>query len=417
MEHTLSKRGAGTNLMAATLILAFIAVAVVIFSPTIAEFLNHNPYLNGLIILVFIIGLSYAMFWLVRIQHEFNMLEDVRIRWNVDGDRKRLNSEVLENLPRSEVRERLMFYAAQVSRGTPPNSEKHSEKVYMIMGLHTQIVRYVAGLLVFIGLLGTFIGLLATIGGVEKVINTLPNSSENIQDSLEGLRTSLGGPLKGMATAFSTSIFGLFTSLIIGFLHLQVASSQTRFISRLEALDASLFLPVFLAMARQDNVPLPDMVASVTVPTPAAPPEIAQGGLSDGLARYMEATQRQLKENLDRLMAIVERTEGLQANYREVLLTLSQEIQTTNVTISRLSTNQDLIREAMSNMVDITRSENEGQKLMLSEMKTTNETLARSITAQQATHAAILDHQETLTQILRREMGTLDKMSGREMYE
>ena len=418
MEQTLSRRGAGVNLLASALILGLVVVAVVVFSEQVVAFLFHNPYLNSLIIGVFIIGVAYAMFWLTRIQREFNMLEDVRARWNLEGDRKRLNAEALRTLPPSEIRERLMFYTAQVSRSCPPDSGSHSEKVAMTLGLHVTITRYVAGLLVFLGLLGTFIGLLQTIGGVERVISALPtDAGKDVQVFMGEMRTGLGVPLKGMATAFSTSVFGLFTSLIVGFLHLQLASAQTRYISRLEALDSALFFPVFLEMGRMAGVvhaTEPRESAPAQTETASFPVEAAPGTFPESIARYLEATQRQLKENLDRLMLIVERTESMQANYREVLLALGQEIETVNVAISRLSTNQDLMREGMSSLVDLARSENEGQRLFLAELKGVNETLARSIAMQQTLQTVNQDHHDDLMQLFRSEIGTLDKLADRE---
>lgn len=92
--------------------------------------------------------------------------------------------------------------------------------------------RYVVGLLVFLGLLGTFWGLLETVNGVAGVISSL--SGENESAAVAGLISGLEGPLSGMGTAFSSSLFGLAGSLVLGFLDLQASHAQNRFYNDLE---------------------------------------------------------------------------------------------------------------------------------------------------------------------------------------
>lgn len=94
--------------------------------------------------------------------------------------------------------------------------------------------RYLIGLLVFLGLLGTFWGLLGTIGSINTVIQSLDAGSGNTQDVLAALKSGLAAPLTGMGTAFSTSLFGLSGSLVLGFLDLQAGRAQNRFYTELE---------------------------------------------------------------------------------------------------------------------------------------------------------------------------------------
>jgi len=90
------------------------------------------------------------------------------------------------------------------------------------------------GLLVFLGLLGTFWGLLQTIGAVGLVVGSLETESANFTAMMKQLRTGLDAPLSGMATAFSSSLFGLAGSLILGFLDLQLGQAMGRFFNELE---------------------------------------------------------------------------------------------------------------------------------------------------------------------------------------
>jgi len=90
------------------------------------------------------------------------------------------------------------------------------------------------GLLIFLGLLGTFWGLSQTIGAIAGVITGLEVDSTNVKDSFQTLKQGLQAPLTGMGTAFSTSMFGLAGSLVLGFLDLQVTKAAGSFYHNLE---------------------------------------------------------------------------------------------------------------------------------------------------------------------------------------
>ena len=96
------------------------------------------------------------------------------------------------------------------------------------------ITRYLTGLLVFLGLLGTFWGLLATISSIGQTIQALDPGSGDASDVLDALKSGLAAPLAGMGTAFSSSLFGLAGSLVVGFLDLQAGRAQMRFYTELE---------------------------------------------------------------------------------------------------------------------------------------------------------------------------------------
>ncbi len=97
-----------------------------------------------------------------------------------------------------------------------------------------EISRYIIGLLIFLGLLGTFWGLLDTISAVGSVISSLELSGGDVAAAFGKLKAGLEKPLAGMGTAFSSSLFGLGGSLILGFLDLQAAHAQNRFFNSLE---------------------------------------------------------------------------------------------------------------------------------------------------------------------------------------
>jgi hypothetical protein len=103
-----------------------------------------------------------------------------------------------------------------------------------------ELTRYLIGLLIFLGLLGTFWGLLKTIHSVGGVITGLDVSAADLGTFFADLKRGLEAPLAGMGTAFSSSLFGLGGSLIVGFLELQASQAQNRFYNELEEWLSSL---------------------------------------------------------------------------------------------------------------------------------------------------------------------------------
>ena len=94
--------------------------------------------------------------------------------------------------------------------------------------------RYLVGLLVFLGLLGTFWGLLDTIQSVGKTISSLDTRAADSVSMFDELKNGLAAPLRGMGTAFSSSLLGLGGSLVLGFLELQASHAHGRFYNQLE---------------------------------------------------------------------------------------------------------------------------------------------------------------------------------------
>lgn len=97
-----------------------------------------------------------------------------------------------------------------------------------------EISRYLISLLVFLGLLGTFWGLLDTIGAVSMVVGGLEIGTGDFNLMFQKMKAGLQEPLKGMGTAFSSSLFGLGGSLVLGFLDIQANHAQNRFFNELE---------------------------------------------------------------------------------------------------------------------------------------------------------------------------------------
>ena len=400
MLHVTRERGAGLNLLLSFFVLALVGAGVATMREPIWGFVRESLYLNMIIAAVFALGVAYSFFLLIRVHMETSILEGVREHFRLAGDKGRLGDDAIRNLPSSIIRERLMTYSELSRRSCGLDSSSHAEKVAMTMTLHTSVTRYIASLLVFLGLLGTFIGLLMTLTSVKDLITgQLIDQYDSNVEFMNAIKAGLGQPLSGMATAFSTSVFGMSTSLILGFLHLQVASAQTRYIARLESLDRTVFLPAFLY----------DSLATATLTAGPSGGRPVGGGMDETIARYIEGSQRQMKENLDGLVDILARTERMQSNYREVMQTIGDEIETTNNAIAALSANQELIREALGKLVDIGRSADESDKMVLAQLKSNGETLARLCAAQRAAQKSSEDFYKDVVRVFRQEAGAIQK--------
>ncbi len=110
-----------------------------------------------------------------------------------------------------------------------------------------ELSRYMTGLLIFLGLLGTFWGLLKTVSSVSDVIQGMSIGTGDLNQMFEQFKTGLAGPLAGMGTAFSASLFGLSGALVLGFLDLTAGQAQNRFFNELEEWLAGLD-PAFLRL-------------------------------------------------------------------------------------------------------------------------------------------------------------------------
>ncbi len=183
-----------------------------------------NPGLNGFILAVLALGIVLAVRQVIRLFPE--------IRWANAFRRREPDFDASE-------RPRLLGPMAALigDRGPAGISTTVTRSLLDSLGMRLDetrdITRYIAGTLVFLGLLGTFTGLSETVAAVGDTLKSL-NGGADIASVFEDLKTGLAKPLSGMGVAFSSSLFGLAGSLIIGFLDLQASQAQNRFYNELE---------------------------------------------------------------------------------------------------------------------------------------------------------------------------------------
>ncbi len=185
-----------------------------------------NPGLNGLIFGVLLIGILLAIIQVVRLIPEVKWVNSFR-RGNADLETSR---EPVLLAPMKA----LLGQSGQEMSITTNSMNSILDSIGNRLDESRDISRYLIGLLVFLGLLGTFWGLLQTIGSIGDTIQSLDPNSGNANDVLDALKSGLKAPLDGMGTAFSSSLFGLSGSLVLGFLDLQAGRAQTRFYTELE---------------------------------------------------------------------------------------------------------------------------------------------------------------------------------------
>jgi hypothetical protein len=185
-----------------------------------------NPGLNGLIIGVLLVGIVYAFRQVLRLYPEIHWVNTFRIS---DPGLAVDKPPVLLAPMATMLRDRTGHL--QLATGS---MRSLLDSVASRLDEARETTRYLVGLLVFLGLLGTLWGLLQTVGSVGNTIAALdPNSGESVM-LFDQPKEGLAGPLKGMGTAFSCSMFGLSGSLILGFLDLQAGHAQSRFYNELE---------------------------------------------------------------------------------------------------------------------------------------------------------------------------------------
>lgn len=208
------------------LFLTLVGFLALILAPQLAKAFMGNPGLNGLIVGVLVVGALYAFRQILILWPE--------IRW-VNTYRRADPGLALPKPPKLLAPMATMF-GNRTSHVMLSALSMRSLLDSLASRLEEQreISRYMIGLLIFLGLLGTFWGLLTTVSSIAGTLDTLDVEATDSLSVFTTLREGLQAPLRGMGTAFSSSLFGLAGSLILGFLDLQAGQAQNRFYNELE---------------------------------------------------------------------------------------------------------------------------------------------------------------------------------------
>jgi hypothetical protein len=205
-------------------------LAVALGGPLLAAFMG-NPAVNGVILGILFAGILYIFRQV--------LLLGPASDW-IDSFRERLADRDLTAPPGPAPRLLAPMSGMLGRRQSGRVSLSATSLRTLLDGIASRLdetretSRYLIGVLVFLGLLGTFYGLLETVRSVGGVIGALNVGASDLTRAFADLKTGLESPLHGMATAFSSSLFGLAGSLVLGFLDLQAGQAQNRFYNDLE---------------------------------------------------------------------------------------------------------------------------------------------------------------------------------------
>ncbi|KFL29255.1 flagellar motor protein MotA [Devosia riboflavina] len=275
--------------------LVLVALVAAILFTNIVTFFWANPFINSMIFFALFIGIFLSFRQLFRLFPEVKWVNSLQ-----DGNSTQVRPPVLLAPVAGLLRERIGEAVI-----TPTSMRSILDSVGNRLDEAKDTSRYLTGLLVFLGLMGTFYGLLETVGSVAGVINALDVTSADSASLFTNLKEGLAAPLAGMGTAFSSSLFGLAGSLILGFLDLQTSQAQNAFYTDLEDWMTSMTELDHPVSAMQANAGGPDMQAMIdsigaTMQNQSssqnairAMAELARG--IDGLVKHIRTEQEDLR--------------------------------------------------------------------------------------------------------------------------
>ena len=204
--------------------LIIVALVGAILANTIFTFFWANPFINSLIFFTLFTGIFLSFRQIYRLFPEVKWVNSLQ-----DGTVTTVRPPILLAPVAGLLRERIGEAII-----TPSSMRSILDSVGNRLDEAKDTSRYLTGLLVFLGLMGTFYGLLQTVTSVAGVINALDVTAGDTASLFSNLKNGLTAPLEGMGTAFSSSLFGLAGSLVLGFLDLQTSQAQNAFYTDLE---------------------------------------------------------------------------------------------------------------------------------------------------------------------------------------
>ena len=277
-----------------------VAVAVVagLLGPVLARIFQNNLGLNALIVFILAVGIGWNLRQVLRLSPEVTWVETYQT------GRPRLAALPAPRL----LAPMASMLAVREGTGRPGHAARFTlsttatrsllDSIASRLDESRELSRYMTGLLIFLGLLGTFWGLLKTVSSVSDVIQGMNLGTGDINQAFEQLKSGLAGPLTGMGTAFSASLFGLSGALVLGFLDLTAAQAQNRFFNELE-----------------------EWLAGLT--------RLSSGFISEGegsVPVYVQALLEQTAENMEGLQSILARGEDSRAQANNAIMNLSERM-------------------------------------------------------------------------------------------
>ena len=340
-----------------TLFLVLVAALAAALGKSLSTAFMGNPAVNGVILGILVAGIAYIFRQVLMLEPEIEWIEGFR-QQQAGGD---------ELLSGRGGEPRLLAPMARMLGARPGGrvSLSTSSLQTLLDGIGSRLnetretSRYLIGVLIFLGLLGTFYGLLETVRSVGGVIGGLSIGGGDPASAFNNLKQGLELPLAGMATAFSASLFGLAGSLVLGFLDLQAGQAQNRFYNDLE-----------------------EWLSSFT--------RLSGGVLGDGgdapIPVYIQALLEQTADSLENLQRILARGEEsrIGANSTLAALTdrlgiLGEQMKAGQMLMLRLAENQVELKPVLSRLADITDNSSGNDDAMRNHLRNIEAYTARLI--------------------------------------
>ncbi|WP_376100061.1 flagellar motor protein MotA [Roseomonas sp. CCTCC AB2023176] len=284
-----------------------------------------NPVLNTVILCVLLLGVAWTVRMVLSLKREVDWLEAFRAG-NAAADPPRLLAPMAAMMTAARRGDRLSLSTGAMRSVLDGIASRLDEQ--------RELSRYMAGLLIFLGLLGTFWGLIVTIAAVAEVIQGMSVGSGDVTVLFNQLKAGLAQPLRGMGVAFSASMLGLAGSLVVGFLDLTAGQAQNRFYNELE-----------------------EWLAGVTRLSSGVLGEA--GGEGGSVPAYVQALLEQTAENLEGLQRILSRgEEGRVAANRaldtltERLSVLADQMRANQVVMTRIAESQSSLAPTLQRLVE-----------------------------------------------------------------
>src|SRR5215469_5116433 len=308
------------------------ALAAALGRPLFNAFMG-NPAVNGVILVILLAGIVYIFRQVLLLDPEIDWIEN--FRYYQAGD---------VEAPEEASAPRLLAPMARMlgTRQGRRVSLSATSLQTLLDGIGSRLAetretsRYLIGVLIFLGLLGTFYGLLETVRSVGGVLGALNVGGSDAAHAFADLKSGLESPLAGMSTAFSSSLFGLAGSLVLGFLDLQAGQAQNRFYNDLE-----------------------EWLSTYT--------RLSGGQLGDGgdgsVPAFIQALLEQTADSLENLQRILARSEegrvganATLASLTDRLGVLGEQMKAGQMLMVRLAENQLELKPSLARLTDAVES-------------------------------------------------------------
>ncbi len=340
---------------------AVVGLAYLLHHDLLRVFMN-TPILNSVIVAVLVIGIFFVMRQVISLWPEVRWLRRFQHREEGAPPLETHSINLLVPLA-TMVGDRQDHF-----RLSPTVTRAVLDGIATRLDERRELTRYLIGLLIFLGLLGTFWGLLETIGAVADAITNLQVAGGDAIQMFGKLKESIEGPLKGMATAFGASLFGLSGSLVLGFLELQASQAQGRF-----------------------HIELEEWLAGATRLSSNVQVEGEQG-----VSAYVEALLERTADGLDELTRMLRRTEegreaaaASSAILVERLSSLAEAMRGQQTLLARMAEQSIELRGAINRLAE--RAPDSDREALMTHQRAIESHLARLVEENVRNRTALAD--------------------------